>query len=303
MNHQKSDPIIDCSYLIAFVISFCLFLYSFFGCAGALSAHFGREHKLGEVCTAENTAIPGQSTEAILIEEAAEVIVAAVISVLLFIPLILSVIVVHELGHLIGGFLAGYKAAHFCVFGGVFSFVKRLKVHYDRSAVLGGYVVMRSNDHERSPLLLIRMGPLSECIMLIGAAVLFAFWKQDAAGIFLQGEISGFLLVRIAASGKSSEDDSSTAAQVSEEGPRDYNRLMDIYDEMLMAKALSREPKDEMLMAKALSREPKDESAFDGDCDGYRRNSAPDRDKMSSGKFPGRHLTIKEELTLYGKEK
>ncbi|MCR5521054.1 MAG: hypothetical protein K6F44_03985 [Lachnospiraceae bacterium] len=260
MNRRKSDPFIDLAYMCALLVVLGFFVFAFF-CSRAF-AH-------------EILVNPNEGVETVLLEKAVSAFGEALLSVVFFSFLMICTIIMHELGHALGGFVAGYRAAHFCVFGICLSFGKKKVFRFDRSAVFGGYVVMCAKDPEKSPLLLLRMGPLAECLFLSLVAAIVAIGETSVTGIFLLGETVAYFFVRMAMSGKSREDDSSTAAQVLEEGPGYYNRLMDVYDEMISGK-------------------------------GEMRNDASVK---TSGDLPAAadvhssSMTVREELLLYEKKK
>ncbi len=209
------------AYFITFIVVLTLFVISFTG-----------------VFAPEGAVVAGSKEEALRIvwDNACRIFASSLASVAAFTALLCAVVIVHELGHFAGGKIMGYSLVHFCVFGFLISPRKKRFLHFDKTALAGGYVVMRSTDPGNSPLLLIRMGPWAECVFISGIGFMSLCTADSESMVtcsFLLGEIVAFLLVRILSLGSGGRDDTSTAAQVRADGPGDYNRLMDIYDEQL----------------------------------------------------------------------
>ena len=264
MDHQKSDLLIDSAYMCALIIVLFLFLFSFYGSSQRL------------FCISPG---PEGDVDSLVLKKAFDATGGALLSIGIFFLLLLAAIIVHELGHLIGGVIKGYRPAHFCVFGIVLSLKGKRSFSYDPSARFGGYTVMCTGDIKRSPLLLIRMGPLFECAFFLAVSIFVAGVDADVTGIFLLGEIIAYLFVRTVSSGHAVGDDSATAAEVLAEGPKDYNKLMNVYDGILLgkeAKAKGVIPHDGILLGE---------------------------EAKAKGVIPRNgSLTIKEELLMYGRE-
>lgn len=331
MKHHKSDPVTDLSYFSALIIALFVFVISFISYFSSYGSNFVRSSGLDDssgfsesveedvVCMPE-TGLGGTMDESGIAvgdsskvqesvidnrseksartrEEAVSIILQnavvgfgeAVLSVVLFAVLIALAIMVHELGHATGALLAGYSIRHICIFGILVSTGKKLRFRYDRSAALGGYVVACTENKIRSPLMLLRLGPWFESIFLLSAAVFAALIPKSVTGIFLSGEIFAYFMVRIVMSCHSGDDDSATAAQVYLDGRVDYNRLMDVYDEILSGKT-------EIIREPVLS----EKRGFLGRHTVVSSDD-PHREK-GSNKLLKHTLTIKEELSLYGKD-
>ena len=218
MIRHDSDPFIDLSFFFAFLGVLAIFVVSFLKLFYPDSPGFSPS---------------GTSPPDTVFDGVFAVALGALLSVAIFTLLLAVSVIVHELGHLAGGLLTGYRLRHFCLFGVVLSARGSTHVRFDRSALFGGYVVMCTDDPCRSPVTLLRAGPFAECTLMLSAAIAAVHLLSPVTGVFVLGEILSFLCVRNLAVGRSVCDDSSTAAQVSAEGPADYNNLMDIYDREL----------------------------------------------------------------------
>ncbi|MBR6294165.1 MAG: hypothetical protein IKR54_06210 [Lachnospiraceae bacterium] len=225
MVRHDCDPFIDLSYFFAFLIALGVFIIRFLSAFGPGS--------LNPVPEGDMSA--GKVAAEALALDAFSVVKGALLSCTIFLVLLVGAVIAHESGHMMGGLLTGYILRHFCLFGVVLSFGGTRRVRFDRSALLGGYVVMCSGDTGRSPMTLLRAGPFFECTLMTAAAVSAALLPDHLTGVFVIGEILSFLCVRSLTAGRSACSDSATAAQVRAEGPADYNRLMDHYDEELTA--------------------------------------------------------------------
>lgn len=293
MKHHRSDPFIDLAYSFALLTVLVIFSFSFFSLFGSIRAE---------------TFVTGEDALTGVVRNASRVAKGAFFSVFIFVMLLFAAIVFHELGHFLGGILKGYRPAHLCLFGVILSFKGERRIRSDRSARFGGYVVMCPEDQGRSPVMLIRMGPLFECMFFVTVAVVTGFGESTVAGVFLLGEILSYLFVRILASGHSAEDDSSTVAEVRQNGPEDYNRLMNIYDREISG-AGRNVPGD-----RRSSREERSVSSECGSIRVKRTSSTPHTRGKSTNHDAGSEtsrrqrskyretLTVREELSLYGKE-
>ncbi|MBR5369574.1 MAG: site-2 protease family protein [Lachnospiraceae bacterium] len=262
MIRHDSDPFIDLSFFSVFLGVLAIFVVSFLKLFYPDSPGFSPS---------------GTSPPDTVFGGVFAVALGALLSVAIFTLLLAVSVIVHELGHLAGGLLTGYRLRHFCLFGVVLSARGSTHVRFDRSALFGGYVVMCTDDPGRSPVALLRAGPLAECTLMLSAAVAAVFLLSPVTGVFVLGEILSFLLVRSLTTGRSACGDSATTAQVRTEGPADYNRLMDIYDREL--KDCGREV--------PAGKDHGEPSAGD--------------DVTEKRELPA-NLTVKEELSLYVKK-
>ena len=221
MRSKKSDPFIDSLFFLSFVVALIVFFVSFFTAADRIIYCPGAHGSAGSV------RISGESGP-----DPAGILWSALLSTVLFAFLLSLTVLVHELGHVAGGILCGYRPAHFCVFGVVFSFKGRIRLRFDRTALLGGYAVMRSRSGSGFPMLLLRGGPLAECVFMLTFSAFTAFTANPVTGVFVAGETVAYFLVRSLASGRYCTD-SATAAEVADEGAWAYNSLMCEYDRLI----------------------------------------------------------------------